>query len=149
MLSDERLKEIKARVQRATPGPWEVADRDDGSWRLVFGGHNAAYLGDAEDICPQCIANAALAAESRTDIPDLLDEVEHLRGVQMFDAAVADIADRFRGDNQVLRALLRQMEWQPYYSDDGDPPWYFCAICDKPREDGHSPNCDLALALGD
>jgi hypothetical protein len=53
-MNDERLKEIRKREQAATPGPWWVSPSDEG-------------------------ADAQFMAHARTDIPDLLSEVERLK----------------------------------------------------------------------
>lgn len=105
MLSDERLRDIKARAAAASPGPW-YHDRGQVWWR-----------NDGPDSCPKCImlpgvhthspyhwklaqmsvhsadfrdarSNASFTAHARQDIPDLVAEVERLR------AGLAWYADR-------------------------------------------------------
>jgi hypothetical protein len=53
-MNDERLAEIRKREQAATPGPWWASPSDEG-------------------------ADAQFMAHARTDIPDLLSEVERLK----------------------------------------------------------------------
>lgn len=77
-MDDKRLQEIKARAEAATPGPWEC--------RINVGSRfyvNAPSYG-VRDFC--CLSggferreDAELTAHARTDIPDLIAEVERLR----------------------------------------------------------------------
>jgi hypothetical protein len=43
----------------------------------------------------------------------------------------------------LLRGLLRELEWQQYESTERD-----CPICGNRRKFGHAPDCRLMLALG-
>lgn len=71
MLTDERLAEIRARCDAATPGLWEV---------IVKGNtvQSHAIPGVCSGISPKS-GNAAFVAHARADIPALLAEVERLR----------------------------------------------------------------------
>ena len=69
----ERLAQIRARVQAATPGPWTTKTL-----------HTT-------------LADADFIAHSRQDIPDLLAELSRLRAV--IEEARARIANRKFGDN--------------------------------------------------
>ncbi|MFC8491833.1 hypothetical protein ACFUJU_13720 [Streptomyces sp. NPDC057235] len=79
-MSEQRLAEILARVEAAAPGPWE----SDGA---EFYGTLAGVLmidlwvGETLDIddLPQSEANAAFVAAARTDVPELVAEVQRLR----------------------------------------------------------------------
>lgn len=79
MTIDTRLAEIRARVDAATEGPWEViptvgnavvADDGDGYWTDV-----------ADRI--ETEADAEFIAASRTDLPALLAAVEAVRALHM------------------------------------------------------------------
>lgn len=98
-MTPERMKEIEARCNSATPGPWYVVNfpsnrpevcyasvrtnRDD-QGTDVFGSENRGYkVGRVEhdgdhwqDISGQI--DLAFAAHARTDIPDLLARVREL-----------------------------------------------------------------------
>jgi hypothetical protein len=78
MMDDKRLQEIKARAEAATPGEWEC--RIDVGNRFYV---SAPSYG-VRDFC--CLSggferreDAELTAHARTDIPDLIAEVERLR----------------------------------------------------------------------
>lgn len=78
-MTPERLADIRARAENATPGPWgwphtnalagNFADGFDSEWTLI------AAIHDAGPVSP---ADAAFVAASRTDIPDLLARVGEL-----------------------------------------------------------------------
>ena len=74
-MNDLRLKEIKERVVKATPGPWIVeASRYEGKY-------NAASIDENYDL-PACLMNsedAKFIVHARQDVPDLLAEVERLQ----------------------------------------------------------------------
>lgn len=81
----DRLAEIRARLDAATPGPWNV--RTNGSWlrpRAVVYRDSNQHANNV-DVC-QLIgerrewADADLIAHAPADIAWLLDEVERLRG---------------------------------------------------------------------
>ncbi len=85
-LSRERLEEIRARAEKATPGPWEF-------W--TGGTFVSRYEEYATVICDTLLDaemrgrllkghsenNGQFIAHSRTDVPDLLAEVDRLRGL--------------------------------------------------------------------
>jgi len=89
-MDPKRLEEIKARVEKATPGPWRVVT--DGE--MPFDGQEGAlaYMGDDGGDGPavhvscsnavearDVVDDAAFVAAARQDIPDILAEVERLR----------------------------------------------------------------------
>lgn len=86
-MTPERLAEIEARVDAATPGPWRTkTNRDFGPWHnddwdvtAVSDGCRVSGLGSRnwKDACQ----NAAFIAHARTDIPDLIAEVKRLREI--------------------------------------------------------------------
>lgn len=81
MITDERLKEIKARAEAATPGPWN-------SWAVVDGIPHNHVASPTEEIAeldngeyienPNMDADAKFIAHARQDVPDLIAEVERL-----------------------------------------------------------------------
>ena len=95
MNEEERIKEIKARCEATTEGPWETDEYASGvntkafkytdkrTWGYGCGGDFICDLNDREyheygDLVEQT-ANAAFIAHSREDIPFLLDLIEYLR----------------------------------------------------------------------
>lgn len=104
-MTPERLAELKALCEAATPGPWEwtdtygcdsdddeldnlfcgqvivkLPDTDDQGWRSASTRH--LWFGDMEN-CTGCdIANAQLIAAARTAVPELIAEVERLQGIE-------------------------------------------------------------------
>lgn len=68
-ITKERLAEIKARCDAATPGPW-TSDLDEGSLRDA-GGHILGYVRSDQD--------REFLAQVRQDVPDLVTEIEQLR----------------------------------------------------------------------
>ena len=101
MLSDERIREIKERCEKATKGPWTPGREDmqsyDGATGQPFSsvyadddraglhmGHKLPLVIariDGKDIeAEEEKSNARFIAHARTDIPDLLAEIERLRG---------------------------------------------------------------------
>ena len=75
MTIDTRLAEIRARVENATPGPWEWAAHTtvDGDKWAVFQGESTSALAMNND---GWAPDAELIAASRTDLPALLAAVE-------------------------------------------------------------------------
>jgi len=69
MLTPERLRAIKERCERATPGPWWWDDRGD-----VYGSKdgNTWIAGFRREL------DAEFAAHARDDVPALVAEVERL-----------------------------------------------------------------------
>ncbi len=79
-MTPERFKEIKARCEAATKGPWKLGEE--------FG---AKLIGTDDTIIveistPQILGcsvkpcNSKFIAHARQDLPDCLDEIERLRG---------------------------------------------------------------------
>jgi len=76
MLSYDELAEIRARLQRATPGPWESfienPDTCVGSSFIRTAGADIYLTGGTTD-------DQEFIAHARMDVARLLDEVERLR----------------------------------------------------------------------
>jgi hypothetical protein len=85
-MSDERLAEIRARANAATPGPWLDDVTSEGMLRIDLrgDGRKTGYadvidVADMEVSAWQDHQNAAFIANARTDIPDMLAEIQRLR----------------------------------------------------------------------
>ena len=82
MLTDETIAEIRERESKARPGPWTVEDNHPGheGYLHVRGdGHAVCGLGDMEEVEAQELYDGEFIANSRQDVPDLLDEIDRLR----------------------------------------------------------------------
>lgn len=76
-ITPEQIAEIKARTEKATPGPWiEVSHGNT----VKSHGVDSLTGNVCSAISPRT-QNAAFIAHARQDIPDLLAEVERLTGV--------------------------------------------------------------------
>jgi hypothetical protein len=119
MITQQRLDEIKARCEAATPGPWKHRDPPevqipdpnwerheivDESLKLVAQTHYPT----TEWKCArneEMERNGPFIAAARTDIPDLLAEVERLRAeaaemqlrIQEQDAELDELIDEVLG----------------------------------------------------
>ena len=87
MLTEERLKQIEERAAKATPGPWRF-ERDFteevGSWeiRTCVEELDDPFLPVAcAGHCEDDTSDAAFIAAARTDVPDLVAEVQKLHSV--------------------------------------------------------------------
>jgi hypothetical protein len=70
----ERLEEIRAREEKATPGPWD-------SWRIDPSNAWSKWSFGNTQVNPDDLykPDAEFIAHAREDIPFLLDEIERLR----------------------------------------------------------------------
>ena len=75
MTIETRLAEIRARVENATPGPWEAIPTADNA---VVADDGDGYWTDVADRI-ETEADAEFIAASRTDLPALLAAVEAVR----------------------------------------------------------------------
>lgn len=140
MLTDERLAEIEARLEKATPGPW--IDREPNK-------NNFAYE-DIGRVIEACESRAGadeweVALFVCGDDDDPPDEVDRLFN-SITEANVAFIREAIT-DIPALIAALREArkmlgEWEMEYGE--------CPRCNAWLADGgcHSGDCDLAAALG-
>lgn len=71
VMTPERLAEILERAEAATPGPWRIDGR-----RVVY-----ERDGWSEMVTPilHVSADATFIAHARTDVPELVAEIERLR----------------------------------------------------------------------
>jgi hypothetical protein len=77
-LSVQRLAELRALCEAATPGPWERLDLDGAptprvGYRIVSGGIERSH------IAAEYRNDAALIVAARTALPEALAEIERLR----------------------------------------------------------------------
>lgn len=83
MLTNEQLKEIAARTEAATPGPWiaDIAEcakiRDENGELISMFSYLDSKKGRRNS--DEVAANARFSAHARTDIPALLSHIEHQR----------------------------------------------------------------------
>lgn len=70
MITDDQLKEIRARCDKATPGGWRI-DSIRNIYQLWGGEHT--YIGDLD---PENHSDVFFIVASRTDVPALLDHIE-------------------------------------------------------------------------
>lgn len=108
-MTPERLKEITERTERASEGPWKVSL--DGEYGEVKQSerpwHNIAI---AATVYPEGMwgltkEDAEFIAAARSDVPDLVAEVERLRLIEqraMFEAN--RVMSQWVGDSRVLEA---------------------------------------------
>lgn len=101
----ERLEEIRARCEAATPGPWR-GDRHDGSIKYaMYGADDTAVLTvDHKDatsgfLGDRCVADEEFVLHSRADVSWLLAEIERLRSE--LEAAKATSTDRAKAGTWV------------------------------------------------
>jgi len=82
-LTDEDLKKISLRCQRATPGPWtsfvEGRDHTSGSSFIMTGGKE--NRGNDFEISGATVEDQDFIANARQDIPILIEEIYRLRRI--------------------------------------------------------------------
>ena len=109
-LTDEQLAGIEARLEAATPGPWEgITDRDEFLTMSPLGYGDGVIIKFTERFGCEMASNAALITHAPTDIRALLDEVERLREVITF-ARAAYRDDDFPGGDRILTVALGENE---------------------------------------
>lgn len=104
-MAEARLKEIKARADAATPGPWEskwsaVRLKDGQFTRVVDGIHGTANAADLDFL-----------AAARIDIPDLLSLVFFLQGLVHDLTESSEAYQRGLADG-VAKEKRETAEWQ-------------------------------------
>lgn len=79
-MTHEELQAIKARAEAATPGPWRV-DAGSEARYLRAEGESGALMSDTQYYpwTPDAEGDWQFIAHARTDVPDLVAEVERLR----------------------------------------------------------------------
>lgn len=94
---------IRARVEKATPGPWRSEPTSNDYAILFPDGSGVALVWDWSENgekTPEAVANADFIAHARTDIPALLAEVDRLREALKPFARYAANMDR-RADDEI------------------------------------------------
>lgn len=114
-MTDERLREIEERCEKATKGPW--------TWDPDFGVTPAKYEYEARTsrniveidsgFYPPWGGDGPFIAHSRTDVPDLLAEVRALRKVAKagLDCWHYYGGDQHSGPIKRMRAALEDAGW--------------------------------------
>jgi hypothetical protein len=121
-MTPDQLSAIRARLDAATPGPWEARQwygNDDGGWAAIGPHHESRDWNDDEpesDLHELAKRDAALIANAPTDLRTLLDEVERLnaecasayrRGVEQAVCSVeGEATPSARRQADRLRAML-------------------------------------------
>ena len=105
-MSDERLREMQERCDKATPGPWSV-DEESGDVWVPSIWRSVAIIEDLDLPLVNPAADRAFIAAARQDVPDLLDEVERLRRLE---EAVTTMPPDTRYTPQVAGRLLWHWE---------------------------------------
>lgn len=79
----DRLQEIRARLDAATPGPWEWREWSCGD-EAITGPDNTGFVVNVDETTPH--ADADLIAHAPADIAWLLEKVEELtKRVRMYE----------------------------------------------------------------
>jgi len=73
-MNDDRIKQLRALCEAATPGPWHYDD-EGARWPAPLWYSSVILVADGAHVAN----NANLIAEARTALPEALDEVERLR----------------------------------------------------------------------
>lgn len=80
----QREQQLEARLAVATPGPWGWGDPGGVVWCDAFAGRTVAECPGCEapgrPASAQSVFDAALIAEARQDLEDMLGEIKRLRG---------------------------------------------------------------------
>ena len=126
-IDKNRLVEIRARVENATPGPWTISREwyVDGMAPDKIGDKLTALephtLLKCDGPAEVRIPNATFIAHARQDVPDLLDALE-----------------KVQSENERLREALRLAEVRM-------SNWGICVICNNDFvEQGHADDCPFA-----
>lgn len=80
-MTDEEIAAIRARAEAATPGPWETDDVE--SWYVYKVERGSGVATEVAEFLSRMLrqSDAAFVAHARQDVPDLLAEIERLRGL--------------------------------------------------------------------
>ena len=107
-MDQQRLAEILARAEEAAPGPWE-SDGAEIYGTLAGVLRIDLWVGETLNIddLPQANANASFIAAARSDVPDLVAEVQRLWAERHSTNEALDDAVR---ENAKLRARVAELE---------------------------------------
>lgn len=113
------LDAIRARADKATPGPWKVRDpfrRGTGrNWYIgvtsaEFSLNAEMWAGKGRAVDPQRVADGEFIAHAREDIPELLAEIERLRRLVFEHHAAGVLASVMAGDRCPVCAAQESAE---------------------------------------
>jgi len=136
MMTPERLAEIKARCDKATARPWFTDHGDtavtspvkDGDWDWIV---PPAELAEEEgEWYDNLTSDRVFIAHARSDVPDLLAEVEQLKAANKKPREVARIVG----------------PWQDFVAYSGDYLCAFCKIGMRASLAQHKPDCEWVEA---
>lgn len=96
-MDKERIEEIKARAEAATPGPWRVL-----RWTRVWSIPADAWVVAGYDDTDTC--DAAFIAAARQDIPDLLAAIEEQ------DQRIAELVTHIGWLSETTSARIAKLE---------------------------------------
>lgn len=111
-MSDDRIAEIKARANAATPGPWTASAPHPycGEIWVVGPDDPDGAIATGFDDTP---ADAAFIAHARTDVPWLLDRIEALEQELAAQRAIGEAAEH--AIEELSEAALG---WEPNFPED-------------------------------
>lgn len=119
-MTNERLAELRALCERATPGPWsfERIAHDDGYFSYEYNANGAfvAFYERDHDSPTKAKFNSDFVSAARTALPELIEELEK------------------------ARAMLKRLEWEGGFYDP------VCPLC---KQRVHKPGCELAALIGE
>ena len=130
-MDQTRLDEIRARCEAATPGPWNAIDKGNTvpSYAIRHFAVGEKCVNVASGISPKT-GDADFIAHARTDVPDMLDEIERLTADL---AAMTADRDEWRRRAEAAEDDLNHIA-QEMFSDNSDDlrgAWYPCEVCKK------------------
>lgn len=121
-----RLDAIRARCEAATPGEWSVIPKGNA---LSVVAKSGAFTMNICHYSHKDGADAEFIAHARTDVPDMLAEIEHLRAKLQIaqdrsDANLAE-ADAWRRRAEAAEADMKRVAEESIRGD----PSAICVIC--------------------
>jgi hypothetical protein len=109
-MTDEELREIKARAEAATPGPWITHEPLKAKIIAVKREKAFDYICSLQvSNCPNFRNDAEFIAHAREDVPNLIAEVERLRkSVDDAMATVRHITAMYEDANVEIKRLKKE-----------------------------------------
>lgn len=99
-MNTQRLSEIKERAEKATVGPWRSEADEQGHFVTVFNYDHGEYFAVSDK------ADAEFVAHARQDVPDLIAEVERLKGIlSVCYDEYADLDSRYKKSQKRLKEV--------------------------------------------
>lgn len=106
MITHRELQEIKARAEKATPGPWTIEDEGDALVAKRCPEIEDDYVGCFSNLClGECknTDDSEFIAASRTDIPKLIDALEEAIATIRFYSQEDEYKMHFNDEIQLAR----------------------------------------------